>query len=63
MYEVNGKRFGSFFSAINEAHATNANVIETSTGLVRWSPRNVSRKAGRMYEERKAAHEAQEREF
>ena len=63
IYEANGKRFSSFFAAINEADSAKTNVVEVSTGLIRWSPGNVSRKAQRMYEERKAAYEAQERKI
>ena len=60
MYEANGKPFTSFLAAIAEADKVKAVVVEVATGTIRWRPGTVSKKAQRMYRERKAAYAAQE---
>ena len=44
MYTVNGTEFNSFLKAIEFANSIKADVVETSTGLRRWSPAKVSSK-------------------
>lgn len=46
-YSVNGEGFDSFAAAIHAAKPVRANVVEVATGLVRWSPAPVARKAVR----------------
>ena len=60
MYTVDGKPFADFFTAIKEADSLKTTVVEVATGLIRWRPGTVSKKAQRMYRERKAAYAAQE---
>ena len=56
-YTVNGRGFESFTAAIKAASAARADVIETATGLRRWTPapaakrprvRHVLRECGRL---------------
>lgn len=37
-YTVNGQGFDSFSAAVRAAHAVRADVIETATGIRRWTP-------------------------
>ena len=61
-YTVNDEGFDSFTKAIDAAAAAGADVIETATGIVRWTPGKISAKAARMYRERKAAYNASVRD-
>lgn len=62
MYEVNGQKFDSYFNAIATAKIQGADVVETETGIRRWTPAaKISSKKIRRYHEQKAAYEAQER--
>ena len=62
MYEANGKHFKSFFAAIEEAKKADCNVVDTRTGATKWTPSpKVSAKKIRMYNEHKAAYEAQQK--
>jgi hypothetical protein len=60
MYTVNEKSFESFTAAVNYAQQMRCDVIESETGIRRWYPASISRKALRMYNERKAAYAAQQ---
>lgn len=60
MYSVNDKTFTNFMDAILAADIAKADVIEVSTGIRRWTPGSVSKKAMLRYHERRAAYKAQE---
>ena len=63
MYEVKntGETFTFYMAAVKAAEKIFSEVIETSSGLIKWTPAKVSKKQMRLYGERKAAYEAQER--
>lgn len=60
MYTVNDQHFSNFVDAILSADIAKGDVVETSTGIRRWTPGAVSEKAMRRYHERHAAYKAQE---
>lgn len=60
-YTVNGTGFDSFLTAIRTAKELGCDVIETATGIRRWTPaKPVSAKAIRYYKNQKAAYDVQE---
>ena len=60
MYTVNDQHFTNFMDAILAADIAKVDVIETSTGIRRWTPGSVSEKAMRRYHERRATYKVQE---
>jgi len=61
-YTVDGTPFTSFTAAVAAASRTQSRVVETATGLTRWSPAPpVSTRRLAYYHERLAAHEAGKR--
>ena len=62
IYRANDRQFESFLAAVDYAAAHGAEVFEIATGLRRWTPSPpVDSKRQRLYRERLAAYEAQER--
>lgn len=60
-YSVDGIPFDSFQTAVAAAHSVGTVVIESATGIIRWSPApKPNRKRMRMHQERLAAYQAQE---
>lgn len=61
MYQVNGKTFTSYLTAIKHAQSIKANVVEIENGRIRWTPPSpVTEKAARKYRDHLAARAAYE---
>ena len=57
-YKVEDKEFKEFSDAVNFAKEYGFSVYEAPSGVRRWTPGRINKKAERMYTERKTAYAA-----